>query len=155
MCSAACLRLHKFASNSKAVLDALPAEDRAKDLKDLDLCLDVLPVQCSLGTYWCIKTDTIGFRIELKDKLLTRRGNSFNRELSVRPTRHSSSSYLSGKTTTSRTMPWRHWMGWSHTQPQSLTVGKMEIGTPPPWENYDCKVCQAPQFWWASYNWAT
>ena len=105
MCSAAFLRVHKFASNSKAVLDALPAEDRAKDLKDLDLCLDVLPVQCSLGTYWCIKTDTIGFRIELKDKLLTRRGNSFNRELSVRPTRHSSSSYLSGKTTTSRTMP--------------------------------------------------
>ena len=74
MCSAASLRLHKFASNSKAVLEAMPADDRSKDLKDLDLRHDVLPVQRSLGTYWCIETDTIGFRIELKDKPLTRRG---------------------------------------------------------------------------------
>ena len=74
MCSAASLRLHKFATNSKAVLEAMPAEDRSKDLKDLDLRHDVLPVQGSLGTYWCIETDTIGFRIELKDKPLTRRG---------------------------------------------------------------------------------
>ena len=74
MCKAASLRLHKFASNSKTVLEAMPAEDRSKDLKDLDLRHDVLPVQRSLGTYWCIETDTIGFRIELKDKPLTRRG---------------------------------------------------------------------------------
>ena len=39
--------LHKFASNSKAVLEAMSAEDRSKDLKDLDLCHDVLPAQCS------------------------------------------------------------------------------------------------------------
>ena len=74
MCTAASLRLHKFASNSKTVLEAMPAEDRSKDLKDLDLRHDVLPVQRSLGTYWCIETDTIGFCIELKDKPLTRRG---------------------------------------------------------------------------------
>ena len=74
MCAAANLRLHKFASNSKVVLEATPAEDRSKDLKDLDLHHDTLPVQCSLGTYWCIESDTIGFRIELKDKPLTRRG---------------------------------------------------------------------------------
>ena len=48
----------------------MPAEDRSKDL-DLDLCHDVLTVQCSLGTYLCIETDTTGFRIELKDKPLT------------------------------------------------------------------------------------
>ena len=74
MCAAANLRLHKFASNSKTVLEAMSAEDRSKDLKDLDLRRDVLPVQRSLGTYWCIESDTIGFRIELKDKPLTRRG---------------------------------------------------------------------------------
>lgn len=74
MCAAVNLRLHKFASNSETVLEALPAEDRSKDLKDLDLRHDVLPVQRSLGTYWCIQSDTIGFRIELKDKPLTRRG---------------------------------------------------------------------------------
>ncbi|XP_032232082.2 uncharacterized protein LOC116614782 isoform X1 [Nematostella vectensis] len=74
MCADANLRLHKFASNSKEVLEALHPEDRAKDLKDLDLNHDSLPVQRSLGTYWCIESDTLGFRIELRDKPLTRRG---------------------------------------------------------------------------------
>lgn len=74
MCAAKKLRLHKFASNSKAVLEAIPADDRAKDLKDLDLRHDTLPIQRSLGTFWCIENDTLGFKIELKDKPLTRRG---------------------------------------------------------------------------------
>ena len=34
---------------------------------------DVLLVQRSLGTYWCMNSDTIGFRFELKDKPVTRR----------------------------------------------------------------------------------
>lgn len=37
MCAKDNLRLHKFASYCKDVLEALPANDRAKDLKDLDL----------------------------------------------------------------------------------------------------------------------
>ena len=74
MCAKDNLRLHKFASNCKEVLEVLPADDRAKDLKDLDLRHDSMPVQRSLGTYWCIEADTFGFRIELKDKPVTRRG---------------------------------------------------------------------------------
>lgn len=74
MCAKDNLRLHKFASNCKEVLEVLPADDRAKDLKDLDLRHDSMPVQRSLGTYWCIESDTFGFRIELKDKPVTRRG---------------------------------------------------------------------------------
>ncbi|XP_068716912.1 uncharacterized protein [Montipora capricornis] len=74
MCARDSLRLHKFASNSKEVLEALPVNDRAKDLKDLDLRHDAMPVQRSLGTYWCIESDTFGFRIELRDKPVTRRG---------------------------------------------------------------------------------
>ena len=61
ICASAKLRLHKFASNCKEVLEALPPEDRAKDLKDLDLRHDALPIQRSLGTYWCIESDTLGF----------------------------------------------------------------------------------------------
>ena len=34
-CASAKLRLHKFASNCKKALEALPPEDRAKDLKEL------------------------------------------------------------------------------------------------------------------------
>ena len=52
------LRLHKFASNLKDVLEALPKDDQAKDLKDLDLRHDTLPFQRSLGTFWCIESDT-------------------------------------------------------------------------------------------------
>lgn len=46
------LRLHKIASNSKTVMEAFPKEDHAKDLKDLDLGVDSLPVQHSLGLTW-------------------------------------------------------------------------------------------------------
>lgn len=74
MCASANLRLHKFASNRREVLESLPVNDRAKDLKNIDLCHDVLPVQRSLGTFWCIEPDSLGFRIELKDKPTTRRG---------------------------------------------------------------------------------
>lgn len=68
MCASDNLRLHKFASNCKEVLEALPIRDHAKDIKDLDLQQDTMPVQRSLGTYWCIKSDTFGFRIKLKTK---------------------------------------------------------------------------------------
>ena len=74
ICAKDNLRLHKFASNSKDILEALPVNDRAKDLKDLDLRRDTMPVQRSLGTYWCIESDTIGFRIELRDKPATHHG---------------------------------------------------------------------------------
>ena len=73
MCASANLRLHKFASNSKPVLESIP-KDRMNDLKDLDLRHDTLRIQHSLGTYWCIESDTLGFHIQLKDKPSTRRG---------------------------------------------------------------------------------
>lgn len=43
------LKLHKISSNSKSVLMKFPADDLAKDLKDLDIGKDDLPVQRSLG----------------------------------------------------------------------------------------------------------
>ena len=43
------LRLHKIASKNIEVMDSFPADDRAKDIKDLDLSVDDFPVQRSLG----------------------------------------------------------------------------------------------------------
>ena len=74
MCASDNLRLHKFASNCKEFLEDLPVSDRAKDFTDLDLRRDKMPVQRSLDTYWCIESDTFGFRIELKGKPTTRCG---------------------------------------------------------------------------------
>ena len=46
------LRFHEVVSNSVEVMEAFLAEDRAKDVRDLDLCHDSLPAQRSLGVSW-------------------------------------------------------------------------------------------------------
>lgn len=67
------LRLHKFASNSDAVLQAFAPEDRAV-LKSLDFSGDATPVQRSLGLLWETTTDTFTFAISEEKKPFTRRG---------------------------------------------------------------------------------
>ena len=74
MCDRAGLRLHKFVSNVKEVIQHIEPEDRAKDLKDVNLISDKLPVERALGIYWCIESDTFQFRIVIRDHPLTRRG---------------------------------------------------------------------------------
>lgn len=68
------LRLHKIASNRAAVMEAFPAEDRARDSKDLDLSTDDIPLQRSLGISWNITSDTFTFQVQNNDKPFTRRG---------------------------------------------------------------------------------
>ena len=74
MCAKGGLRLHKFTSNSKDVIAAIPREDRATTLKNLDLHNDRLPVERALGVYWCVESDTFQMHITLQDTPLTRRG---------------------------------------------------------------------------------
>ena len=74
MLATANLRLHKVVSNSVEVMEAFPAEDRGKDLRDLDLHRDSLPAQRSLGVYWNLEEDAFTFRVALPDKPFTRRG---------------------------------------------------------------------------------
>ena len=74
MCEKGSLHLHKFISNSKAVIEHIPHEDCAKGIKDLDLLHDKLPVERALGIQWCVGSDTFQFRIVLGDRPLTRHG---------------------------------------------------------------------------------
>ena len=74
MLATANLRLHKVVSNSVEVMEPFPAEDRAKDVRDLDLRRDSLPAQRSLGVYWDLEEDAFIFRVALPDKPFTRRG---------------------------------------------------------------------------------
>ena len=82
ICAYTSLEVLENTSKQKTVLESSKKqcwkpyqfEDRSKDLKDPDLRHNVLPVRRSLGTYWCMESDTIGFCIQLKDKPLTRRG---------------------------------------------------------------------------------
>ncbi|KAL4009138.1 hypothetical protein ACER0C_002990 [Sarotherodon galilaeus] len=68
------LRLHKVISNRPTVLEAFPPEDRAKNIGNLDLCAQDLPVQRSLGLLWNVNTDTFTFKVENEQKAFTRRG---------------------------------------------------------------------------------
>ena len=61
-------------SNKRRVLEAIPEEERSKDLKNLDLSYDHLPIERALGVQWCIESDELGFKIVLKDKPLMRHG---------------------------------------------------------------------------------
>ncbi|XP_053577874.1 uncharacterized protein LOC128667035 [Bombina bombina] len=68
------LKLHGVASNKGPVMEAFPADDRAKDLKDLVLGVDPLPLQRSLGVSWNLQTDSFTFQVSKEVKPFTRRG---------------------------------------------------------------------------------
>lgn len=68
------LKLHKVVSNNEEVVSSFPPEDRAKGLKDLDLSIDTLPVQRSLGMCWDLNADTFFFEVSEDLKPYTRRG---------------------------------------------------------------------------------
>ena len=74
MCKRGGFRLHKFTSNSKEVISSVPLEDRAEEIKNIDLDQDVLPIERVLGIQWCIENNCFSFHITLKDKPCTRRG---------------------------------------------------------------------------------
>ena len=53
---------------------SVPAEDRANQIKGLELGSDKLPIERALGVERCIESDALKFRMELKDNPCTRRG---------------------------------------------------------------------------------
>ena len=65
-------RLTKFMSNRKEVLREIPVEDRAKPTLDLDL--DKLPINRTLGLCWDAETDKFYFSSVKTDKPFTKRG---------------------------------------------------------------------------------
>ncbi|KAM6893967.1 protein NLRC3-like [Xenentodon cancila] len=66
------LRLHKIASNRLEVLNFFPPEDRAKEIKDLDLTTEEFPLQRSLGVNWNTTSDTFTFHVPQSQKPFTR-----------------------------------------------------------------------------------
>lgn len=66
-------RLTKWMSNSRKVIETVPAEERAPSIKNLNPD-DNLPCDRALGVTWDVSTDEIKFRVELDDKPMTRRG---------------------------------------------------------------------------------
>ncbi len=73
VCGTGGFRLTKWVSNSRAVLSAIPKEERATEVKDLDLDRDVLPIERALGVRWCTQSDSFRLKIIMPDKAPTRR----------------------------------------------------------------------------------
>ena len=74
LCAKYGLNLHKYLSNSKEVLKNIPLKTRAKELANIDLHNDKLPIERTRGIQWCIESDSFQFRITINDRPLTRRG---------------------------------------------------------------------------------
>lgn len=68
------LRLHKFVSNSQAVLKAFPRKDCTVVMKDVDVSGETAPTQRSLGLLWEVTNDTFAFSVTNDTKPFTHRG---------------------------------------------------------------------------------
>ncbi|XP_063969477.1 uncharacterized protein LOC135157524 [Lytechinus pictus] len=65
-------RLTKWVSNDKEVLETVPPTERAASVVDLDL--DHLPIERTLGVLWNMDSDMFSFKVSPKDVPATRRG---------------------------------------------------------------------------------
>ncbi|XP_067679580.1 uncharacterized protein [Haliotis asinina] len=74
LCQRGGFRLTKWMSNSYAVLDSIPPEERAKGLKHLDLENSELPPERALGVFWEVEKDILGFKVNLRHHMDTKRG---------------------------------------------------------------------------------
>ena len=67
-------KLTKFISNSRAVLESVPMDQRSKEAKNLDLDHERLPIERALGVEWCVESEVFRFRIIVNERPPTRRG---------------------------------------------------------------------------------
>ncbi|KAG1925738.1 hypothetical protein F2P79_025333 [Pimephales promelas] len=74
LCNTGKLRLHKFITNSKTVIDTIPREECTEGATDFDLSLGEPKVERALGIQWCIAADEFHFRVLEKENPFTRRG---------------------------------------------------------------------------------
>lgn len=74
LCAAGSFNMTKFSSNSPEFLRQIPAEDRGKNVKDLDLDRDSLGSERALGLKWSMDTDMFFFQFSDNRKPMTRRG---------------------------------------------------------------------------------
>ncbi|XP_048011443.1 uncharacterized protein LOC125244827 [Megalobrama amblycephala] len=74
LCNKGGFELTKWISNSRTVIASIPENQRAKEIRTLDLDKDHLPTERALGLEWCVNSDRFQFNIAIKPKPYTRRG---------------------------------------------------------------------------------
>nr|XP_054757838.1 uncharacterized protein LOC129263947 [Lytechinus pictus] len=73
LCKKGGIRLHKFVSNSKKVIESIPESERASGISGQDLSFED-SFERALGIWWNVGNDHLCFKISLKDQPSTRRG---------------------------------------------------------------------------------
>ena len=66
--------LTKWSSSSINVLDSIPQSERSKELMNINIQDDALPVERTLGLEWNIESDAFRFKINKKERPATWRG---------------------------------------------------------------------------------
>lgn len=74
LCAHGGLRLHKFLSNDRTVVNSIPESERAPNMKNLDLSFENLPLDRALGVQWNVEADKFMFNIKFQSQPTTRRG---------------------------------------------------------------------------------
>lgn len=65
LCAKGDLRLHKFVSNNREVLESIPSSERATNVTDMDLAFDDLPLERALGIQWDVESDHFRLNVSL------------------------------------------------------------------------------------------
>ena len=73
LCSTRGFNLTKWISNSRTVLQSIPSESQAKNVCQLNLEHEQLPVDRALGVTWSVENDSFGFSISQRQAKSTRR----------------------------------------------------------------------------------
>lgn len=74
ICSQGNVRLHKFISNNREVMNAIPSSERSESTQKIDLNKDKLPNERTLGMQWNVETDCFEFNLNIESKPATKRG---------------------------------------------------------------------------------
>jgi len=74
ICAKGGLRLHKFVSNSHAVIQSIPSSECSIEAKTKYLTFNDMPLERALGIHWSNGEDSFRFNNTLKDQPVTCRG---------------------------------------------------------------------------------
>ena len=73
LCKRGGSNINKFTTNRPEILKNLPMVKNSESIKQIEP-LGSSHFESTLGIFWCVQNNGLGFRIELKDVPLTRKG---------------------------------------------------------------------------------
>ena len=65
LCSSRNLRLHKFVSNNRNLLNKIPESEHSASIHSIDLTLQSLPIERALGSFWDTESDSLQFNVKV------------------------------------------------------------------------------------------